>query len=158
MSTIYVGPGELIIGAFSCFPAARAGTAGKLDTLKSLMPAAESLENTDWQLTEDEPEVSAATRKLRMLRTLRCGNKYERAARARGATIIAGVDEVGRGALFGPFVAAAVILPTDCRIRGLRDSKQLLPADRERLAIVVKRKALSIAIEEVCVEVIDRVN
>src|SRR5271168_4519836 len=158
MSTIYVGPGELIIGAFSCFPAARAGTAGKLDTLKSLMPAAESLENTDWQLTEDEPEVSAATRKLRMLRTLVCGNRYERQARARGATIIAGVDEVGRGSLFGPIVAAAVILPPDTRIRGLRDSKQLLPEDRERLAAIVHKKAIAVAIEEVCAEVLHRVN
>ena len=96
------------------------------DTLKSLMPAAEPLEIADWQLAENQPEVSAATRKLRMLRMLRCGNKYERAARAQGATIIAGVDEVGRGALFGPVVAAAVILPPDSRIRGLRDSKQLL--------------------------------
>jgi hypothetical protein len=74
------------------------------------MPAAQPIENTDWQLAEAEPEVSPATRKLRMLRTLRCGNKYERAARAQGATVIAGVDEVGRGALFGPVVAAAVIL------------------------------------------------
>ena len=91
------------------------------------MSSVDNLEEVDWLLEESEPEVSAATRKLRMLRTLRCGNKYERAARAQGATIIAGVDEVGRGALFGPVVAAAVILPPDCRIRGLRDSKQLLP-------------------------------
>ncbi|HEY0759957.1 MAG TPA: ribonuclease HII [Acidisarcina sp.] len=103
-------------------------------------------------------QVSAATRKLRMLRSLACGNKHERAARASGATVIAGVDEVGRGALFGCVVAAAVILPLDCRIRGLRDSKQLLPADRERLAEVVERKAIAIAIEEVDAETIDRVN
>jgi ribonuclease HII len=122
------------------------------------MPAVEALDNTDWQLTELEPEVSAATRKLRMLRTLRCGNKYERVARAQGAVSIAGVDEVGRGALFGPVVAAAVILPAECRIRGLRDSKQLIRPDRERLAAVVQKKAIAIAIEEVCVEVIDRVN
>jgi ribonuclease HII len=122
------------------------------------MPASEILGTIDWQLLEDEPEVSAATRKQRMLRSLRCGNKYERAARARGATTIAGVDEVGRGALFGPVVAAAVILPPDCRIRGLRDSKQLAVADRERLAKIVQAKALAIAIEEVCVEIIDRVN
>ncbi len=122
------------------------------------MTSLTNLEETDWLLEASEPEVSAATRKLRMLRTLRCGNKYERAARAQGAAIIAGVDEVGRGALFGPVVAAAVILPPDCRIRGLRDSKQLLSADRERFANVVQKKAIAIAIEEVCVEVIDRVN
>ena len=65
----------------------------------------------DPELLEEEVEVSAATRKLRMLRTLVCGHRYERAARAGGACMIAGVDEVGRGALFGPVVAAAVILP-----------------------------------------------
>ena len=47
-------------------------------------------------------------------------------ARATGAKVVAGVDEVGRGALFGPVVAAAVILPEGCRIPGLRDSKQLI--------------------------------
>lgn len=110
------------------------------------------------QGTKPVDEVSAATRKLRMLRRLRCGNKYERAARDAGATVIAGVDEVGRGALFGPVVAAAVILPPDTRIKGLRDSKQLLAEDRERLSKVVERKAVAICIEEVSVEVIDRVN
>jgi ribonuclease HII len=103
-------------------------------------------------------EVSAATRKLRMLRTLVCGGRYERAARASGAKIVAGVDEVGRGALFGPVVAAAVILPEGCRIPGLRDSKQLIAEERERLARIVERKALAIAVEEVDAETIDRVN
>lgn len=109
-------------------------------------------------ISEEVEEVSAATLKMRMLRTLVCGNKYERAARAQGATCIAGVDEVGRGALFGPVVAAAVILPPDTRIRGLRDSKQLLRPDRERMAAIVERKAMAIAIEEVDAETIDRVN
>ena len=103
-------------------------------------------------------EVSAATLKMRMLRSLACGNKYEKAARAQGATCIAGVDEVGRGALFGPVVAAAVILPPDTRIRGLRDSKQLTREDRERLAAAVQRKALAVALEEIDSQTIDRVN
>jgi len=72
--------------------------------------------------------------------------------------MIAGVDEVGRGALFGPVVAAAVILPEGLRIRGLRDSKQLLREDRERMAKIVERKAIAIAIEEVDAATIDRVN
>lgn len=105
-----------------------------------------------------DEEVTAATRKMRMLRSLACGNKYEKLARAQGATIIAGVDEVGRGALFGPVVAAAVILPAESRIRGLRDSKQLLPEDRDRLDAIVRTRALAIAIEEVDAETIDRVN
>src|ERR1700728_2913759 len=105
-----------------------------------------------------EPELSPSARKLRMLKSLVCGNRYERAARANGAKVVAGVDEVGRGALFGPVVAAAVILPEGCRIQGLRDSKQLLPEERERLARIVERKALAIAVEEVDAETIDRIN
>jgi ribonuclease HII len=93
-----------------------------------------------------------------MLRSLVCGTKYERQARATGAKLIAGVDEVGRGALFGPVVAAAVILPEGCRIPGLRDSKQLTVEERERLSTHVRRKALAIAIEEVDSVTIDRVN
>ena len=110
------------------------------------------------EIQDSAEDVSAATLKMRMLRKLVCGNKFEKAARAQGATCIAGVDEVGRGALFGPVVAAAVVLPPDTRIRGLRDSKQLLRDDRERLAKVVERKAMAIAIEEIDSETIDRVN
>lgn len=102
--------------------------------------------------------LSTATRKMRMLRSLHCGNKHERAARAQGFTVIAGVDEVGRGSLFGCVVAAAVILPENTRIRGLRDSKQLLREDRERLAKIVEQRAIAIAIEEVDAETIDRIN
>jgi ribonuclease HII len=102
--------------------------------------------------------LSPATVKMRMLRSLVCGAKYEKAARANGATRIAGVDEVGRGALFGPVVAAAVILPENCRIRGLRDSKQLTPEDRERLDAIVRSRALALSIQEVDAQTIDRVN
>ncbi len=109
-------------------------------------------------LDAEAEELSPSTRKMRMLRKLRCGLRYEREARAAGATIIAGVDEVGRGALFGPVVAAAVILPAECRIRGLRDSKQLEVEDRERLARIVHTRAVAVAIEEVDAATIDRVN
>ncbi len=105
-----------------------------------------------------EPELSPAARKMRMLKSLVCGNRYERAARAAGATVVAGVDEVGRGALFGPVVAAAVVLPEGCRIPGLRDSKQLIREERERLAGIVERRALAVAIQEVDAETIDRIN
>jgi hypothetical protein len=98
-----------------------------------------------------DAEVSRTTRKLRMLRTLICDDSYERAAQASGALRIAGVDEVGRGALFGPVVAAAVILPPGCHAAvlqagGLRDSKQLEAQDRERLAAIVRDCAVAIAI------------
>ena len=60
-----------------------------------------------------------------------------------GRTIVAGVDEAGRGPLAGPVVAAAVVFPAGARpIRGLRDSKQLPPVKRERLAAVVRARAI----------------
>jgi ribonuclease HII len=93
-----------------------------------------------------------------MLRSLPCGLHFEKAALASGATLIAGVDEVGRGALFGPVVAAAVILPHNTRIRGLRDSKQLEAEDRTRLAAVVAERALAISVQEIDAATIDRVN
>ena len=63
----------------------------------------------------------------------RCGFRYERKLRATGVTRIAGVDEAGRGALAGPVVAAAVILPEKFRHRRLNDSKQLAPELREEI-------------------------
>ena len=63
----------------------------------------------------------------------RCGFRYERKLRAAGISIIAGIDEAGRGALAGPVVAAAVILPEKFKHRRLNDSKQLLPELREEI-------------------------
>jgi ribonuclease HII len=111
-----------------------------------------------WLAAQARQDLTPTTRKLHFLQSLKCTNKYERRARALGATLIAGVDEVGRGALFGPVVAAAVILPEDFRLRGLRDSKQLTQEERERMATVVRKKALSVAIAEVDAATIDRVN
>ena len=63
----------------------------------------------------------------------RCGFRYEKKLRALGVTRIAGIDEAGRGALAGPVVAAAVILPERFRHRKLNDSKQLAPELREEI-------------------------
>lgn len=63
----------------------------------------------------------------------RCGFRYEKRLRAIGVARIAGIDEAGRGALAGPVVAAAVILPERFRHRKLKDSKQLLPELREEI-------------------------
>ncbi len=109
----------------------------------------------------EDPPLSAAAKKLRMLKSLKCTDKHEKAARRTGATVIAGVDEVGRGALFGPVVAAAVVLPQNIRglaARGLKDSKQLEQADRERLAKEVYAIALAVSIAEVDAATIDAVN
>ena len=87
-----------------------------------------------------------------------CGWEFELAARADGAQWIAGVDEVGRGPLFGPVVAAAVILPEGCRLRGLTDSKMLSERERERFDERIRAKAVAWAIAEVDVATIDRIN
>ena len=63
----------------------------------------------------------------------RCGFRHERKIRALGFSTIAGIDEAGRGALAGPVVAAAAILPEKFRHKRLNDSKQLLPERREEI-------------------------
>src|SRR5262250_3149166 len=67
-----------------------------------------------------------------------CSARYEREARQRGWLRIAGLDEAGRGALFGPVVAAAVILNSRRRIVGLDDSKKLLAERRTELAAKIR--------------------
>lgn len=106
----------------------------------------------------DSKPVSKATLKLRLLKRLKCTLKYEKSAWASGAKLVAGVDEVGRGSLFGPVVAAAVILDPSYRIRGLRDSKLLDREVRERLAPRIREHALAWAIAAVDVATIDQIN
>jgi ribonuclease HII len=72
--------------------------------------------------------------------------------------LMAGVDEVGRGPLAGPVVAAAVILDERRTIRGLNDSKLLQPEERERLDVAIRRKAVCCSVAEASVEEIDRFN
>ena len=71
---------------------------------------------------------------------------------------LAGVDEAGRGPLAGPVLAAAVMLDPDRRIDGLRDSKKLSAAARERLAEVIRREAVAWCVAEASVEEIDSIN
>ena len=105
-----------------------------------------------------EKKLSAAAAKLRLLKRLRCTLKFEKNAWAAGAKLVAGVDEVGRGSLFGPVVAAAVILDPGYRVRGLRDSK-LLPAERrEILAERIRQHAIAWAIAAVDAARIDQIN
>ncbi len=87
-----------------------------------------------------------------------CGWTLEEAARCRGALRIAGIDEVGRGPLFGPVVAAAVILPNGCRLRGLTDSKKLSEKKRNDLDREIRAVAIAWAIAAVDAETIDRIN
>ncbi len=86
------------------------------------------------------------------------GWRHERALRARGFRRIAGVDEVGRGSLAGPVVAAAVVLDPDRPVRGLRDSKMLSAAQRERAAARIAERAVAIGIGAADALEIDTVN
>jgi ribonuclease HII len=88
----------------------------------------------------------------------RCESIWERELRARGFSAVAGVDEVGRGALFGPVVAAAVILCPDRPVRGLNDSKLLEPERREILAGRIRERAVAWAVAAVDAATIDAVN
>lgn len=89
---------------------------------------------------------------------MRCTRYYERQAQRAGACRIAGVDEVGRGALFGPVVAAAVILSPERRVSGLNDSKLLSPEAREALAPRIRQTALAWSIAAVDAGRIDAIN
>jgi ribonuclease HII len=102
--------------------------------------------------------LSPAAAKLRLLKRLRCTLRFEKVAWAAGAVMVAGVDEVGRGSLFGPVVAAAVILDRGYRLRGLRDSKLLLPERRELLAPRIRDHAIAWAVAAVDAARIDQIN
>jgi ribonuclease HII len=96
-----------------------------------------------------------------MLKLLVCSDGHEHALRLDGFRCIAGVDEVGRGCLFGPVVAAAVILPSQLgpfASAGLKDSKQLTHTQRESLDRLIRATALAISIAEIDAATIDRVN
>jgi ribonuclease HII len=102
--------------------------------------------------------LSASAAKLRLLKRLRCTLRYEKRAWESGARLVAGVDEVGRGSLFGCVVAAAVILDPAYRLRGLRDSKLLLPQRREVLAQRIREHAVAWAVAAVDAARIDQIN
>ena len=83
---------------------------------------------------------------------------YEKECYARGIELIAGVDEVGRGPLAGPVVAAAVILPKACKIPGLNDSKKIPKSKHKEIYEAVLQNAIAIGIGVKDNQVIDQVN
>lgn len=87
-----------------------------------------------------------------------CGWSLEKSAWSSGFHQVAGLDEVGRGPMFGPVVAAAVILVPGTRFGGLNDSKQLTENQRNEFEVKIKLKAAAWAIGAVDVETIDRIN
>jgi ribonuclease HII len=128
----------------------------KSSTIKSSAIASAN----DLALIEPSPArtISASAAKMRLLKKLRCTLRFEKRAWASGAVMVAGVDEVGRGSLFGPVVAAAVILDPAYRVRGLRDSKLLLRERREQLAPRICAHALAWAVAAVDAAQIDQIN
>lgn len=85
-------------------------------------------------------------------------SEYERLYKSQGFTFIAGIDEVGRGPLAGPVVAAAVILPDDFQILGIDDSKKLTETKREELYELIRSTALSIGVGIIEAKEIDTIN
>ncbi len=84
--------------------------------------------------------------------------QYEKELTAKGAKFIAGVDEVGRGPLAGPVVCCAVIMPLDNLIEGIDDSKKIPEKRREKLAEIIKERAIACSIVEISQEKIDEIN
>jgi ribonuclease HII len=98
---------------------------------------------------------SAYERERRRLHRL---HRFEQAARAKGFRLVGGIDEVGRGPLAGPVVAACVVATQPLFIRGLNDSKQVRPELRIEIAQIVKLRAVAWAVGSACVAEIDRLN
>ncbi|MBQ7838428.1 MAG: ribonuclease HII [Clostridia bacterium] len=84
--------------------------------------------------------------------------EFEFAAKSKGYSAVCGVDEAGRGPLAGPVFAAAVILPENCEIEGLNDSKKISEKKRDALFDVIKEKAISWSVASVDEKTIDEIN
>lgn len=84
--------------------------------------------------------------------------EYEISAKRKGYSAVCGVDEAGRGPLAGPVFAAAVILPENCEIEGLNDSKKISEKKRDALFDVIKEKAVSWSVASVDEKIIDEIN
>ncbi len=107
-----------------------------------------------------EPERRTRGRKPLVYRgdELRCTRKLEEQARADGYAVVAGMDEVGRGALCGPVVACVVVLGDGFDSSGVDDSKRLTAKQREELAVRVREKATAFSVGVADPREIDRLN
>ena len=102
-------------------------------------------------MTKEERRIMLEQKLLEM-------KAYEKDLYSKGVKYIAGIDEVGRGPLAGPVVAAAVILPEEFDVIGINDSKKLSEKKRDELFDVIKEKALAYSFGVVDNEVIDEIN
>ncbi len=107
-------------------------------------------------MTAEEKEAKARAKLQKELERLSAMKEYER--KYKNAGYICGVDEVGRGPFAGPVMAGAVILPGDCEILYLNDSKKLSPKKRELLYEEICEKALAFSVASVGPERIDEIN
>jgi len=85
-------------------------------------------------------------------------NEFDNKYRSQGYRLLGGIDEAGRGPLAGPVAAACVVLPVNCKIDGLRDSKQLSQPQRQELEIQIKQVALDWSVVFCPAKLIDLVN
>jgi ribonuclease HII len=140
-----------------------------LAALRAALAAATGEElDTLLRTAADDPRAGAqALLKATRARALRIEAERERLERlmrmqrelhARGVLIVAGVDEVGRGALAGPVTAGAVVLRADVRIEGLDDSKRLSRDARERVASLVREQAVAWSVAHVGPDEIDAIG
>lgn len=106
--------------------------------------------------TEKSKQKSSSKKKEKLIVTDNLS--YEKELYAKGITLIAGVDEVGRGPLVGPVVTAAVILPVNYHLEGLTDSKKLTEKKRNEFYKIIMQDAISVAVGIKDNKVIDEVN
>lgn len=116
---------------------------------------ADSRKGVQSLVTRFQKKYDAYLAELERLETLLT---YERECYEKGFELVAGIDEVGRGPLAGPVVAAAVILPKNCKIPGVNDSKKLSAQKREELCQIIKEQAVAWAVGVVSNERIDEIN
>lgn len=92
------------------------------------------------------------------LERLKMISAFENELKEKGYKLIGGIDEVGRGPLAGPVMTAVVILPDDCRILGINDSKKLTAKKREELSVLIKEEAIAYSFGSASPEEIDEIN
>ncbi len=102
--------------------------------------------------------MKKAEREAILIKRLAEMKRYENELYASGIKYIAGVDEVGRGPLAGPVVAAAVVLPKDFNVPGVNDSKKLSPTKRDEFFDIIKNEAISYGTGQIEHNVIDEIN
>lgn len=130
-------------------------TIGDLDSPIIKVLAKDSRAGVQKEIQKRKQAIQAEIDENRRLESML---SYEKELYAQGIKLIAGVDEVGRGPLAGPVVATAVILPQNCKIKGLNDSKKIPKKKHEKIFQAVKEKALAIGIGVMDNHVIDQVN